>query len=54
MQTTQAITSPVDHKQASYVINVDPITFFGKKQSVVEVNTFGSKYIASKIAVEYI
>ena len=35
-------------------INRAPITFFSKKQNTVEVSTFGSEYIASRIAVEMI
>ena len=35
-------------------INRAPITFFSKKQNTVEVSTFGSEYIASRIAIEMI
>ena len=35
-------------------INRAPITFFSKKQNTVEISTFGSEYIASRIAVEMI
>ena len=35
-------------------VNRAPITFFSKKQNTVEVSTFGSEYIASRIAIEMI
>ena len=35
-------------------INRAPIVFFSKKQATVEVSTFGSEFIASRIAIEMI
>ena len=35
-------------------VNRAPIIFFSKKQNTVEVSTFGSEFIASRIAVEQI
>ena len=35
-------------------INSAPIMFFSKKQNTVEISTFGSEFIASRIAIELI
>ena len=35
-------------------INSTPVMFFSKKQNTVEISTFGSEFIASRIAVEII
>ena len=37
-----------------HMLNKTPIEYFSKKQSIVETATYGSEYVAARIATEQI